>query len=110
MFGLRSLVSVAGKYLLNNTRNTAVADSVRCSSKNTYIPHSRGMFAHELGPRGNQYKPNVRKRIATYGLKTRLESRGGKQMLWRKIVQGPTGWINFVPATRINHLLKNNSN
>ncbi len=29
---------------------------------------------------------------------TRLESRGGKQMLWRKIIQGPTGWVRMAVA------------
>ena len=56
------------------------------------------MFAHEKGPRGKQYKPKVMKRIETYGLRTKLQSRGGKQVLWRKILKGPTGWTTMVPA------------
>ncbi len=68
------------------------------AARNTFIPHSRGVFAHETCPRGNQYKPNVKKRIDTYGLTTRLQSRGGQQMLWRKILKGKNGWVNFVPA------------
>jgi hypothetical protein len=55
----------------------------------------RGVFARDHGPRGNQYKPYVNKRIQTYGLATRLQSRGGKQMLWRKIIKGPKGWIGL---------------
>jgi ribosomal protein L34 len=58
----------------------------------------RGQFSHDRCARGNHYKPNVMKRISTYGLSKRLETRGGKQMLWRKILQGKKGWINFVPA------------
>jgi hypothetical protein len=55
----------------------------------------RGIFARDHGPRANHYKPNVNKRIQTYGLATRLQSRGGKQMLWRKILKGPKGWIEL---------------
>ena len=36
------------------------------------------------------------KRIETYGLKTKLQSRGGKQVLWRTILKGKTGWISMV--------------
>ena len=61
--------------------------------------HSRGVFAsNPITPRGDQFKPNVMKRMKSVGLKTRLQSRGGKQMLWRKILQGPSGWTKFVPA------------
>lgn len=56
------------------------------------------MFAHEKGPRGKQYKPKVMKRIETYGLRTKLQSRGGKQVLWRKILKGPFGWTTMVPS------------
>lgn len=92
MFAVNSLLTSALKNVLNNFT------VVRNAARNTYIPHSRGIFAHETSPRGNQYKPNVKKRIATYGLTTRLQSRGGQQMLWRKILKGKNGWVNFVPA------------
>ena len=99
MFGLKAIISstlravfVKNPMVLTNTT------AVRNAARNTYIPHTRGLFAHETCPRGNQYKPNVKKRIATYGLATRLQSRGGKQMLWRKILKGKQGWITFVPA------------
>jgi hypothetical protein len=95
MFGLG--IPTLFRCLFSKNQLTSM-NLVRESSRNTYIPHSRGMFAHERCPRGNQYKPNVGKRIDTYGLKTRLQTRGGQQMLWRKILKGPTGWVNFVPA------------
>jgi ribosomal protein L34 len=59
---------------------------------------TRGVFTTEFSPRGNQYKPNVQKRIKTYGLKTKLQTRGGQQMLWRKILKGPSEWVKLVPA------------
>ena len=63
-----------------------------------FAPHSRGVFASGKGPRQKHYNPKVMKRIRTYGLLTRLETRGGKQILWRKIIDGPRGWTTFVPA------------
>jgi ribosomal protein L34 len=60
--------------------------------------HKRGLFSNETSPRGAQYKPKVMKRVKTYGLMTRLETRGGKQMLWKKILRGPEGWVRFAPA------------
>ncbi len=99
MFGLNSTFCLAFKAIFSkNSIAISNTTSVRNAARNTYIPHSRGLFAHETCPRGNQYKPNVKKRIATYGLTTRLQSRGGKQMLWRKILKGKQGWITFVPA------------
>lgn len=60
--------------------------------------YKRGPFGVQVGPRGKHYKPKVMKRIKTHGLMTRLESRGGKQMLWRKIIQGPSGWVRLAVA------------
>ena len=58
----------------------------------------RGPFGAQVGPRGKHYKPKVMKRINTYGLLERLKTRGGKQMLWRKIIQGPNGWVRLAVA------------
>jgi ribosomal protein L34 len=38
------------------------------------------------------------KRMATHGLTTRLQSRGGKQILWRKLLQGKKGYVTLVAA------------
>lgn len=65
---------------------------------NYFHQESRGPFASQKGARGQHYKPKVMKRVRTYGLLTRLETRGGKQMLWRKLIKGQQGWINLVPA------------
>ena len=57
------------------------------------LPHST------CGPRSRDiYKPHVMKRIAAHGLTHRLQSRGGKQLLWRKIIQGKKGYVTFVCA------------
>jgi ribosomal protein L34 len=57
------------------------------------LPHST------CGPRSkNIYKPHVMKRIAAHGLTTRLQSRGGKQILWRKLLQGKKGYVTLVAA------------
>ena len=37
------------------------------------------------------------KRIATYGLKTKLQTRGGQQILWRKIIKGQYTTIVVAP-------------
>ena len=55
----------------------------------------RGPFGAQKGVRARQYKPKVMKRIKTHGLMERLSYRGGKQMLWRKILKGPQGWVNL---------------
>lgn len=60
--------------------------------------HSRGIFSNDLSQRGRHYQAKVMKRIRTHGLETRLQTRGGKQILWRKIIKGPSGWTQFVPA------------
>ncbi|CAF1011492.1 unnamed protein product [Brachionus calyciflorus] len=60
--------------------------------------HNRGLFSNDESPRGRHYQCKVMKRIRTHGLETRLQTRGGKQMLWKKIIKGPRGWIQFVPA------------
>ena len=59
--------------------------------------HSRGLFSNDHCAR-KHYKPKVMKRIATHGLFQRLESRGGQQMLWKKILKGPSGWVKLAPA------------
>ena len=99
MYGLTSAIASSFKCLLNKSPIALTnVMAVRNAARNRYIPHSRGVFAHETCPRGNQYKPSVKKRIDTYGLKTRLSTRGGKQMLWKKILKGPSGWTTFAPA------------
>ncbi|RNA03878.1 hypothetical protein BpHYR1_032886 [Brachionus plicatilis] len=60
--------------------------------------HSRGIFSNDESQRGRHYQAKVLKRIRTHGLETRLQTRGGKQMLWRKIVKGPAAWTQFAPA------------
>ena len=60
--------------------------------------YDRGPFGQQKGVRGNQYKPKVMKRIRTHGLLTRFQTRGGKQMIWRKILEGPSGWTRLAPA------------
>lgn len=99
MYGMSALFSTSLKTIFNKIPLAALnVTAVRNAARNTYIPHSRGIFAHETCPRGNQYKPNVKKRIAAHGLTTRLSSRGGKQILWRKLLKGKSGWTTFVVA------------
>lgn len=60
--------------------------------------HSRGVLSNDLSQRGRHYKPKIMPRMSKHGLSKRLETRGGKQILWRKLLKGPTGWVNLVPA------------
>ena len=62
-----------------------------------YIPDWNKPWS-TCGPRSRHYKPNIYKRIAAHGLQTRLQTRGGNQILWRKIIKGKHGMINLVVA------------
>jgi ribosomal protein L34 len=55
-------------------------------------------MGNDQAPRGNHYTPKVMKRMKTHGLSVRLETRGGKQMIWRKLIQGPSAWVKLAPA------------
>jgi ribosomal protein L34 len=61
-------------------------------SKNIWLPP---VMHKNVGARQNMYKPSAEKRIKKYGLTTRLQTRGGKQILWRKILKGPNGWVSL---------------
>ncbi len=60
--------------------------------------HSRGVMSNDLSQRGRHYNAKILKRMRVHGLETRLQTRGGKQILWRKLLQGPKGWVKLVPA------------
>ncbi len=84
---LKSLLSV----------KTTIVDQLAHRSNRFYIPDWNTPFT-SVGPRGKHYKPDVMKRMAKHGLQTRLETSGGKKILWRKIIKGPKGWTQFVAA------------
>ena len=66
--------------------------------KKEVFHYSRGVFSNDQSQRGRHYNAKIMKRMNTYGLAKRLETRGGKQILWRKLLQGPRGWTTLVPA------------
>lgn len=88
--------SLSSSTLLPST--TPIVSQVAHRSNRIFVPDWNLPFS-TCGPRSkNIYKPHVMKRMAAYGLNTRLETRGGKQILWRKILKGKKGMITLAAA------------
>lgn len=106
MLLLRNLFQTLTKsraLLPTQTHSISTSNALKAQEKVGYNKKSKLVFLPDVmkktgGPRSELYKPNIKKRMNTYGLKTRLSSRGGKQILWNKILQGPRGWVRLVVA------------
>lgn len=96
----RNLSTITNKVLNNSNflaSKTPIIEQVANRSNRIYIPDWTVPWSTK-GARAKHYKPNVMKRIATHGLATRLQTRGGKQILWRNILKGPGRWPSLVAA------------